>query len=78
MIKKSLIEAIELAEHQEIERIGRLRNAKNRGEVIQMPPLHIAPVDVHREYEKENMEAKEMPEIYKRATTTADRLQEQI
>ena len=62
MIKKSLIEAIELAEHQEIERIGRLRNAKNRGEVIQMPPLHIAPVDVHREYEKENMAAKDMAE----------------
>ena len=42
-----------------------------------MPPLHVALVEVHSEYEKVNMAAKDMAEAYKKATTTTDQLQEQ-
>ena len=37
-----------------------------------MPPLHEALVEVHREYEKASKPAKDMAELYKRATTTTD------
>ena len=49
MIQKSLSGAIEPQEQQEVNRIGRQRNAKNKGEAIQMPPLHEALVEVHQE-----------------------------
>ena len=52
MIQKSLRGTVEPHEQQEIDRIGRQRNAKNKGEAIQMPPLHEALVEVHREYAK--------------------------
>ena len=42
-----------------------------------MPPLHVALVEVHSEYEKVNMAAKDMAEAYKKATTTIDPLREQ-
>ena len=37
-----------------------------------MPPLHEALVEVHREYEKPSRAAKDMAEMYKKATTAAD------
>ena len=72
MIQKSLCGAVEPNEQAEVDRIGRQRNAKNKGEAIQMPPLHEALVEVHREYEKASRAAKDMAELYKRATTTTD------
>ena len=55
----------------EVDRIGRQRNAKNRGEAIQMPPLHEALVEVHREYEKASRAARDMAEMYKKAMAAA-------
>ena len=37
MIQKSFISAVEPKEQQEVDQISRHRNAKNRGEAIQMP-----------------------------------------
>ena len=42
-----------------------------------MPLLHITLVEVHREYEKANMVAKDMVEAYKKATSATNQLQEQ-
>ena len=47
MIQKTLRGVVEPQDQQEIDRIGRQRNAKNKGEAIQMPPLHEALVEVH-------------------------------
>ena len=76
MIQKSLIGAIKQEEEQEVDKICRWRNAKNKGEAIQMPPLHEVLVEVHREYDRASKEARDMVELYKRATVV-DRLQEQ-
>ena len=43
-----------------MDRIGRQRNAKNRGEAIQIPPLHEALVEVHKEYEKASQASRDM------------------
>ena len=40
-----------------------------------MPPLHIAVVEVHKEYTQMNMEAKDMAKAYKVATSVGDQLQ---
>ena len=37
-----------------------------------MPPLHEALVEVHREYEKASWAARDMVDLYKKATTTLD------
>ena len=66
MIQKSLIGVVE-PEEQDIDRIGRQWNAKNRGEEIQMPPLHDALAQVHRKYESASITAKDMTESYKKA-----------
>ena len=52
MIQKSLIGIVEPEEQQDIDRIGRQRNVENRGEAIQMPPLHQALTEAHRKYER--------------------------
>ena len=72
MIQKSLSGAVKPEEEAEVDRIGLQRNAKNRGEAIQMPSLHEALVEVHREYEKASRAARDMAEMYKKATTAAD------
>ena len=72
MIQKSLSGAVEPEEQAEVDRIGQQWNAKNKGEAIQMPPLHEALVEVHREYEKASRAARDMAERYKKATTAAD------
>ena len=77
MIQKSLCGAVEQEEQQEVDRKGRQRNAKNRGEDIQMPPLHEALVEVHKEYAKVSRAAKDMAELYKKATAAADVLNAQ-
>ena len=50
MIRKAMIGAVEAEEQLEVNRIGRQRNVKFRGEAIQMPPLNTTLVEVHREY----------------------------
>ena len=50
MIQKLLSGVVDSEDQYEVDRIGRQRNAKNRGEAIQMPPLHEALVEVHQEY----------------------------
>ena len=79
MIQKSLIRVVEPKE-QEVDRIDRQHNAKNRGEAIQMPPLHMTLIKVHREYAnlKTNRAAKDMEEACKRAMVAADRLHDQF
>ena len=77
MIQKSLIGIVEPQEQQEVDRIGRQRNAKNKGEAIQMPPLHEALVEVHREYEKASRAAKDMADLYKKATAASEILNAQ-
>ena len=42
-----------------------------------MPPLHEALVEVHREYEKASRAAKNMAEMYKKATTATEVLNAQ-
>ena len=42
-----------------------------------MPPLHVALVEVHKEYEKASQATKDMVELYKRATTATDVLNAQ-
>ena len=77
MIQKSLSGAVEPEEQAEVDRIGRQQNAKNRGEAVQMAPLHEALVEVHREYEKASKATKDMTEKYKKATAAADVLNAQ-
>ena len=77
MIQKSLSGAVEPEEQAEVDRISRQRNAKNKGEAIQMPPLHEALVEVHREYEKASRATKDMAELYKKVTMTAEVLNAQ-
>ena len=71
MIQKSLSGAVEPEEQQEVERI------KNKGEDIQMLPLHEAIIEVHREYERASRASRDMAESHKKATTTVDQLSEQ-
>ena len=77
MIQKTLRGIVEPREQREINRIGRQRNAKNKGEAIQMPPLHEALVEVHKEYAKASWAAKDMVDMYKKATGAADMLNAQ-
>ena len=77
MIQKTLRGVVELQDQQEIDRIGRQRNAKNKGEAIQMPPLHEALVEVHKEYAKASRAAKDMVDMYNKATTAAEILNAQ-
>ena len=72
MIQRSLCGAIEPSEQAEVHRIGRQRHAKNRGEVIQIPPLQEALVEVHHEYEKASRATRDMAKLYKQATTTVE------
>ena len=77
MIQKSLSGVVEPPEQQELDRIGRQRSAKNKGEAIQMPPLHEALVEIHREYEKASRAARDMADLYKKATVVSDILNAQ-
>ena len=77
MIQKTLRGTLDPQEQQEINRIGRHRNAKNKGEAIQMPPLHEALMEVHKEYAKASRASKYMVDMYKKATTAADLLNAQ-
>ena len=77
MIQKTLRGIVEPREQREINRIGRQRNAKNKGEAIQMPPLHEALVEVHKEYAKASRAAKDMADMYKKAIAAAKMLNAQ-
>ena len=77
MIQKSLSGVVEPEEQQEVDRIGRKRSAKNKGEAIHMPQLHEALVEVHREYEKASQATKDMVNLYKKATTASNVLNAQ-
>ena len=77
MIQKTLRGDVEPQDQQEIDRIGWQRNAKNKGEAIQMPPLHEALVEVHKEYAKASWATKDMAEMYKTATAAAELLNKQ-
>ena len=78
MIQKSLRGALEPQEKAEVEKIGRKRNAQNRGEAIEMPPLHEALVEIHREYEKARKAASDMAERYKSVSASAEVLKRQF
>ena len=74
MIQKSLSGILEPREQAEVDRIDRKRNAKSRGEAIEMPPLHEALVEVHREYERASKVASDMAERYKYVSAAAEEL----
>ena len=78
MIQKSLRGVLEPQEKAEVEKIGRKRNAQNRGEAIEMPPLHEALVEIHREYEKARKAANDMAERYKNISASAEVLKRQF
>ena len=78
MIQKSLRGALEPQEKAEVEKIGRKRNAQNRGEAIEMPPLHEALVEIHKEYEKARKTASDMADRYKSMTASAEVLKQQF
>ena len=77
IVQKTLRGIVDPQDQQEIDRIGRQRNAKNKSEAIQMPPLHEALVEVHKEYAKASRAAKDMADMYKKATTAAEILNAQ-
>ena len=77
MIQKLLSGTVGPQEQQEVDRICQQWNAKNKGETIQMPPLHEALVELHREYKKASRSAKDMAELYKKATIALDMLNAQ-
>ena len=77
MIQKTLRGVVDPQDQQEIDRIGRQQNAKNKGEAIQMPPLHEALVEVHKEYAKGSRAAKDMTDMYKKATVATEILNAQ-
>ena len=77
MIQKSLSGVLEPEEQAEVDKIGRKRHAKSRGEAIQMPPLHEALVEVHREYERASKAARDMAERYNNASAAVDDLHAQ-
>ena len=64
-----MVGIVDLEERQQVDRIGRQRNAKNKGEAMLMPLLHEALVEVHKEYERASKATKDMAELYKKATT---------
>ena len=74
MIQKSLSGKLEPGEKEEVDRIGRKRSAKSRGEAIEMPPLHEALVEIHREYERASKAANDMTERYKNVSAAAEEL----
>ena len=53
-----MVGIVDLEERQQVDRIGRQRNAKNKGEAMLMPLLHEALVEVHKEYERVSRAAK--------------------
>ena len=57
-----------------MDRIGRKRSAKSRGQAIEMPPLHEALVEIHREYERASKAANDMTERYKDVSAVAEEL----
>ena len=69
--------ALEPEEQAEVDKISRKRNAKNRGEAIQMPPLHESLVEVHKEYERASKAARDMAERYKNVSASAEELKAQ-
>ena len=77
MIQKTLRGTVDPQDQQEIDRIRRQRNAKNKGEAFHMPPLHEALVEVHKEYAKASRAAKDMADMYKKATAAAEILNKQ-
>ena len=77
MIQKSLSGAVEPREQHELDQIGQHCSARNKGEAIQMPPLHEALVEVHREYEKASRAAKDMADLYKKSSVVSEVLNAQ-
>ena len=49
MIQKAMPGDLEPEEERELQRIGRQREAKNKGTAIQMPSLNTALVEAHQE-----------------------------
>ena len=55
-----MLGVIELEEGQELQRIEQNRDAKNKGQAIQMPPLPMALVELYREFTRTNRAMKDM------------------
>ena len=72
IIQKTLVGVVDPEAQQEVNRIGQQHNTKNKGEAIHLAPLHEALVEVHKEYECTSRVAKDMVELYKKATTASE------
>ena len=65
MIQCALLGEIEPKDEQELNRIARKQDVKNKGMFIQMPPLHTSLVKVHQGLAKTIHAAKEMAKVCK-------------
>ena len=52
MIQQAILNALEPEEERELQWIGQQRDAKNKGTMIQLPPLNTALVEGHQELAK--------------------------
>ena len=67
MIWKAMMGALELEDERELQRIDRQRDGRSKGMAIQLPPLHIALIEVRQELAKVTQESKDTIEVCKRA-----------
>ena len=74
MIQKAMMRALEPEDEQELQRIDRQRDARNKGMAIQLPPLHSTLIEVHKESTKVMQEAKDIAEVGKRMRKDPDQM----
>ena len=60
MIERTLTQMAESDDEEQLARVGRQRNANIRRMGMELPPLNVALVEVHRELAKVSMGAKDM------------------
>ena len=74
MIQKAILGSLESEDERELQRIGRQRDARNKGMAIQLPPLHSTLIEVHKESTKVMQEAKDIAEVGKRMRKDPDQM----
>ena len=72
MIQKAMLDVLEPKDEREMQRIGRQREARNRGMGIQLPTLHTTLIETPQELAKVTQEAKSIAEMCKRAEKASE------
>ena len=67
MIQKALMGELKPKDEWELQQIGRQKDVRNKRMAIQLPPLHIALIEVRQELAKVTQESKDTIEVCKRA-----------